>query len=79
MERCGATRGRGADAGRGSGKGGNEFRGITVNNSVAGVLTGPDTNFKHMSQEVQNKKEEGTLANPNAVSGVGPSEMVVKT
>lgn len=46
-------------------RGGNGFRGITVNTSVAGVLTGPDANFKHMSQEVQNK-EEGTLANPNA-------------
>lgn len=52
------ARGRGADVGRGSGKGRNKFRGIMVKTTVVGFLTGPDANFKHMSQEVQNKKKE---------------------
>lgn len=48
------TRVRGADVGHPSGKGRNTFRGIVEKTTAVGSLMGPDTNFKHMSQEVRN-------------------------
>lgn len=48
---------RGADVGHRSGKERNKFRGIMVKTTVVGFLTGPDANFKHMSQEVKNNKK----------------------
>lgn len=59
------TRVRGADVGHRSGKGRNKFRGIMVKTKVVGFLTGPDANFKHMSQEVKNNKKGRTLSNTN--------------
>lgn len=79
------TRVRGADVGHRSGKGRNKLRGIMVKTTVVGFLTGPDANFKHMSQEVKNNKKGRTLSNTkaarlrssvtNSVSHLSPSEM----
>lgn len=57
---------RGADVGHRSGKGRNKFRGIMVKTTAVGFPTGPDANFKHMSQEVKHNKKGRTLSNPNA-------------
>lgn len=60
---------------------------------MVGFLTGPDANFKHMSQKVKNNKKGRTLSNTNAaratlaelfsntnsVRDFRPSEIVVKT
>lgn len=82
------TRVRGADVGHRSGKGRNKLRGIMVKTTVVGFLTGPDANFKHMSQEIKNNKKGRTLSNTkaarlrlrsssvtNSVSHFSPSEM----
>lgn len=40
-----------------------------VKTTVVGFRTGPDANFKHMSQEVKNNKKGRELSNTDAARG----------